>query len=629
MSEILTPWSTVGYLVYKRTYARQVDGENRTEEWKETVDRVVRAAQDMGVGFTEQEEGRVRNYLLSLKASVAGRFLWQMGTPTVDKLGLASLMNCAFTTVNEPIRPFTWAFDNLMLGSGVGYNIQREHVYKLPTVSENFVAPSRNDTASADFIVPDTREGWVSLLEKTLEHAFGLKVGTFSYSVQLVRGKGAPIKGFGGTASGPEDLCRGIDQISNVISKRKGKQLRPIDCLDIMNIIGSVVVAGNVRRSAQIAIGDPDDLQFLKAKNWKDGIPNWRSMSNNSVVCNNIKELPEEFWKTYENGGEPYGLINLKLSQSCGRLGDTKYKDKLVRGFNPCAEQPLADYEVCCLAEVFLPNVNSKQELADICKLLYRINKHALRLPCHNQETEDIVRKHMRMGIGVTGYLQCTDEQRSWLADVYEDLREFDEEYSRSKGWPTSIKLTTCKPSGTLSLLPGVTPGVHGGYARYMIRRIRVASDSPMLSICREHGYPTEPQIMFDGSPDHSTHVVEFPFSYPDNAVLAPSMTAVQQLEWVEKLQREWSDNAVSCTVYYKKEELPEIRAYLSKKYNKTFKSLSFLLHEEHGFAQAPFEEISEDEYNMRMAQCRIISGVDTADFSSDDECRAGYCPIK
>jgi len=153
----------------------------------------------------------------------------------------------------------------LMLGSGVGFNIQREYVYRLPTVRDTFSAPTRLDNASVDFIVPDTREGWVELLRRTIESAFvDGTISGFSYSTQLVRGKGTPIKGFGGVASGPEDLVWGIGEIARVISDRKGKQLRPIDCLDIMNIIGQVVVSGNVRRSAQIAIGDPDDLQYLR-----------------------------------------------------------------------------------------------------------------------------------------------------------------------------------------------------------------------------------------------------------------------------------------------------------------------------------------------------------------------------
>jgi len=335
----VTPWSTIGYLVFKRTYARRLnEAGEATEEWPDTVSRVVEAARSqLRVGLSLEEERRLTDYMLKLKGTVAGRFLWQLGTHTVERLGLPSLQNCAFTVVNDPVRPFTWAFEFLMLGSGVGYNIQREHVYKLPPVKLDFSSPVRFDESGADFIVPDTREGWVELLRRTLESAFFPTSGsTFTYSTQLVRGKGAPIKGFGGVASGAEDLCWGIGEIGGILEGRRGKQLRPIDCLDIMNIIGYVVVSGNVRRSAQIAIGDCDDIQYLRAKRWDLGnVPKWRAMSNNSVVCNDIANLPDEFWLGYEGKGEPYGLINLKLSRKVGRLGDARYPDPKVAGYNP------------------------------------------------------------------------------------------------------------------------------------------------------------------------------------------------------------------------------------------------------------------------------------------------------
>ena len=635
IKELVTPWSTVGYLTYKRTYARKLnadDPSSRTEEWPDTVQRVVAATNEqLACGFTDDELGRLGGYLTRLKGTVAGRFLWQLGTPFVGKHGLASLQNCAFTTVDHPVRPFTWAFDMLMLGSGVGYNIQREYVYKLPPVDDRFVRPRRMDTASADFIVPDTRKGWVELLKRTLESAFGISgQHGLTYSTQLIRGKGTPIKGFGGTASGPEDLCWGIGQISGILEGRKGKQLRPIDCLDIMNIIGYVVVAGNVRRSAQIAIGDHDDIQFLRAKRWDlGGVPNWRSMSNNSVVCNDFSLLPDEFWEGYKGNGEPYGLINLKLARACGRAGDSRYKDPRVRGFNPCAEQSLEDYETCCLAEIFLPNVESYAELVDVATLLYRVNKHSLALPCHHPETEKIVHANMRMGIGVTGYLQASEEQRGWLSECYEALRQYDEEYSKQRGWPRSIKLTTVKPSGTLSLLPGVTPGAHPGYANYLIRRIRISSDNPLVGVCRAHGFHVEPMLGFDGQVDRSTVVVSFPFSYPEGTVIAEEMNAVSQMDVVRRLQTEWSDNSVSCTVYYKLEELDEIRAYLKKYYNKNFKTISFLLHSGHGFVQAPMEEISKEEYLKLVASTRLITSVESAEFDGDDECASGVCPIK
>jgi ribonucleotide reductase alpha subunit len=630
-----TPFSTVGYITYKRTYARRLsetDPKSKTEEFTDTVERVIKAANDqLSCGFDAEEQERLRKYLLELKGTVAGRFLWQMGTETVDRLGLASLQNCAFTVIDQPVRPFTWAMDLLMLGSGVGYNIQRQYVDKLPPVNANFSAPTRVTTADADFIVPDSREGWVKLLGKTLKAAFLADTNpTFTYSTILVRGRGAPIKGFGGTASGPEDLCDGIVKISNILEKRKGKKLRPIDCLDIMNIIGAIVVAGNVRRSAQIAIGDPDDVEYLLAKRWDMGnIPSWRAMSNNSVVCSDTKDLHEYFWDGYEGKGEPYGLINLKLSRKIGRLGETDYPDPDVMGYNPCAEQSLAAYETCCLAEVYLPNIESKEQLLDVCQLLYRINKHSLALPCHLKETEDIVHKNMRMGIGVTGVLQATEEQRSWLSDTYRRLREFDFKYSHEHGFPESIKLTTVKPSGTLSLLPGVTSGCHPAYSRHMIRRIRIAADHALVQVCREHGYPVEYQRNFDGSEDHSTMVVSFPFAYPEGTKIAAEMTAIDQLELVKWLQANWSDNSVSCTVYYRKEELPEIQKYLAKNYKNNHKSLSFLLHNEHGFHQAPLEEITKEQYDALVASTRLITHVDEASFDGGDECASGACPVK
>lgn len=634
--KINTPFSTVGYLTFKRSYARRLvenDPSSPTEEFENTIDRVVTATNDqLHVGFTEDEQERLRKYLLQLKGTVAGRFLWQLGTKTVDNLGLASLQNCAFCVVDEPIRPFTWTMDMLMLGSGVGYNIQRRYVSCLPPVNENFKAPVRQDDSSSDFIVPDTRDGWVALLAKTLKAAFlsDKNEPTFTYSTQLIRGKGAPIKGFGGTASGPEDLCWGIGKISEILEKRAGKKIRPIDALDIMNIIGAVVVAGNVRRSAQIAIGDQDDVEYLLSKRWDMGnIPSWRAMSNNSVVCDDIKNLHEYFWDGYTGKGEPFGLINLELSRKIGRLGETQYPDPEVMGYNPCAEQSLAPYETCCLAETYLPNIDSREELLDVCKLLYRVNKHSLALSCHNKETEAIVNRNMRMGIGVTGYLQATKQQRSWLDWVYTQLRQYDVEYSAANGFPVSIKLTTVKPSGTLSLIPGVTPGAHPGYATYMIRRIRIAADHSLVQTCREHGYPVEYQRNFDRTEDRSTVVVSFPFSYPEGTTVAKDMSAVDQLKVVKELQKTWSDNSVSCTVYYRPEELPEIKRYLARNYKDNHKSLSFLLHSEHGFEQAPYEEVTKEVYDALVASTRLITSVSIAEFEGVDECAGGMCPIK
>lgn len=626
-----TQWgfNGLGYITYKRTYARP-KAEGTTEDFPETIERIITACdKQLKCGFTDQENDRIRELFGSLKGSVAGRFLWQLGTRTVKNLGLMSLQNCATVAISDPIRPFTWAFDALMLGAGVGYNIQKEYVYELPRVRKAKII--RRDAADADFIVPDTREGWVRLLHHVLDSHFH-GGGGFSYSTICIRSAGAPISGFGGTASGPETLCWGIGEISRILNSRAGRKINPTIAMDIMNIIGSIVVAGNVRRSAQIAIGDHDDLGFLAAKRWDLGnVPNWRAMSNNSVACDDINELPREFWEGYAGNGEPYGLINLRLSRSVGRLGDTRYPDPDVVGYNPCAEQSLGNYETCCLAEVYLPNVESAEELREVVTYLYRINKHSLALRCHHPETQEIVHRNMRMGIGITGYLQATPEQRQWLPGTYEYLRQYDEKYSRTRGWPPSIKLTTVKPSGTLSLLAGVTPGVHPGYSQYFMRRVRIAAGSPLIQMLREKGYHLEAVQNFDGSHDTSTLVASFPCKYPEGTALAKDMTAIQQMEHVRDLQNNWSDNAVSCTVYYRPEELEDIKSYLHNNYNEGIKSVSFLLHQEHGFNQAPYEEISKEKYEEMMSELQPLAEhltVAEADMELET-CDTGHCPIK
>jgi len=624
----LIPWGEVGYATYKRTYSRPI--KNRTEEWEETVDRVIEACnKQLKCEFNEKDQADIKRMMMQLKGTVAGRFLWQLGTKTVDKLGLPSLQNCAFTVVDEPVRPFTWAFEMLMLGSGVGYNIQREHVYQLPKVKKK-VNVKHVEDAGADFIVPDSREGWTELLKRVLEASFITGQG-FTYDTSLVRPAGSPIKGFGGTASGPSDLIWGMQEINRILNERSGHRLRPIDCLDIMNIIGKIVVAGNVRRSAQIAIGDHDDIEYLRAKRWDlGGIPNWRAMSNNSVACDDVSTLPEEFWEGYKGNGEPYGLINLSSSRRMGRTGETQYPDPDVMGYNPCAEQSLAPFETCCLAKIYLPNIETERELKDVATLLYRINKHSLAIKCAVPETEDIVHKNMRMGIGVTGYLQATEEQRSWLSSVYTHLRAYDQEYSRICGFPTSIKLTTVKPSGTLSLLAGVTPGAHPGYSQYYIRRIRMAADSELVGVCRDNGYHVEYVRNFDGTEDHSTVVVSFPCSFPENTTFANDMTAVDQLEVIKRLQAEWSDNSVSVTIYYRKEELDAIKAWLNENYVDV-KSVSFLLHNEHGFDQAPMEEITLEEWQEMSANVTPITTLSQLNMEDIDiaDCEGGACPVR
>lgn len=639
------PFDTIGLFTYTRTYSREME-DGKRETWLDTIERVVDSANwQLNCNFTLEEQKRLFNYLYNLKFLVGGRFLWQMGTKTVTKNGLMSLQNCCFKTI-EKYDDFCFIFDALALGTGVGFSVQNEYIKNIPQV-KYVESIYRKDSNDADFIVPDSREGWIKLLGKLLKaHFYSGK--SFTFSCHCIRSKGAKISGFGGTASGPDDLVKGILNIHKVLNNRANQQLRSIDVLDIVCIIATIVVAGNVRRSALICLGDDDDEEYLLAKNWGSGnIPNWRAMSNNTIVCNNIKNIinNEAFWKPFTDGsGECYGLFNKTLSQTCGRVGETQYPDLDINGTNPCGEISLDGKfgETCCLSELFLPNINSKEELNDIVSFAYRICKHSLRLHCHQKSTEYIVHKNSRIGVGVTGICQSSQEQLNWLDETYKYLREYDIEYSNKNKFPYSIKLTTCKPSGTLSLLGNCTPGIHPAYSKYYIRRIRTASDSPLVKLAEQNGFKTEFVRNFDGTNDHSTKVIEFPHKVSDEAILAEDMTAVRQLELVKQLQTIWSDNAVSVTVVYKPSEIEEIKMWLLENYDNTLKSVSFLLHYGHNFDQAPMEPITKEVYEeliknitqIRFIDSDIIFSKKVAEKEDEithnsTECSGGSCPIR
>lgn len=775
---------TLGLVTFLRTYARRINSEedNEIETFEQTLHRVCTACRtQLSIDFTNDELTDIYNKMFHLKCMVAGRALWQLGTGTVERLGLLSLQNCAFVVVDEDIEPFTWTFDALMLGCGVGFRILPSDLDKLSPVYPLNV--TRRDSNDADFIVPDSREGWVKLLKKVLKTAHSPTKHSFTYSLHCLRSKDSPIKTFGGKASGPNVLEEGMQDVCAILNHCKNNRLQTIDALDIMNIIGRIVVSGNVRRcvaagtkiivheedddedreipiedaqkgfmiyskdgiyrriekvfdngrqkvitivfdhklgslqctanhriaiygtklmkqaselttsdvltgldnepvtissivnsgydsvkvydlhisgvtfnekkygglyyangilvhnSAEIAIGSEHDDDFLVAKRWDLGnVPNYRCYSNNTIICEDVSALPSTFWEGYVGNGEPYGLFNLSLAQSCGRLGETQYPDPNVQGTNPCSEQTLDSYETCCLAELILPHMESKDELFQCAEYMYRINKHILALPCHQKRTEKIVHRNFRMGIGITGYVQASEEQKSWLNDCYLFLRDYDVTYSAKMGYPQSIKLTTVKPSGTLSLVCGVPPGIHPAYSEYYIRRIRFASGSDLVKRLHSMGYMVEYQRNFDGTLDHSTEIVQFPVKVPKGTIVAKDMSAIRQLEIVKRLQTEWSDNSVSVTVYYHLNELNEIKNWLCENFKTSLKSCSFLLHSDHGFDQAPYEEIAADKYEEMMYSLKnqdqfaeILCGatVPNEDESYVNECQNGGCPLK
>lgn len=624
------PWgfNGMGEIVFLRTYSRTKD-DGTLETWGETVQRVINGAVEIGVPYTRTEAEELFDHMYNLRCSMSGRALWQLGTSMVAKFGGASLNNCYFTNI-ERLEDFEFLFDHLMLGGGVGFSVERSKIHDLPKVKAGVVI-THEKTNDADIIVPDSRTGWRRLLHSVLKSYFDTGK-SFTYSTILIREFGAPLKTFGGTASGPGALIDGISDICKVLDNRVGKKLRSVDVLDICNIIGRIVVSGSSRRSAQIAMGDPDDVLFLRAKNWGSGsIPAWRANSNNSLYADGWEEIPSELWRGYDGSGEPYGLVNRKLARTYGRLGE-KRPDPTIEGFNPCAEIALGDGESCNLATIFLPNIESVSQLLSISRLLYMTQKQITRLPYPYDKTTAIVRQNARLGQSITGVLQASEQQVSWLSTTYEYLRDLDKEYSAENGFPESVRMTTVQPSGTLSLLPGVTPGIHPAYAPYYVRRVRFGASDPLVDACRKRGYKVVWDIGIDGREDHTRYVVEFPCMSPNGSVMANEMTAVQQLEWVKRMQTEWADNAVSVTVYYRKEELDDIKAWLTSNFDKGVKSVSFLLHSDHNFVLPPYEEITKEMYeklvskidfSIPLVQSRFDGALDM------DDCATGACPVK
>jgi ribonucleoside-triphosphate reductase len=630
---------------FKRTYARKKGKSNQTESFEEAIDRIIWGCKNqLDMGMTEAEEQMLKSMFMKKKISVAGRFLWQLGTETVEQKGLMSLQNCAAIVIDDPVRNYQDMFEMLMLGCGVGFRITDDVTQNIPTVKRASIQHER--TKDADFIVPDSREGWKKLMGKVLKAHFmarGDEEASFSYSTILLREKGEEIKTFGGVSAGYKCLVEGIVELNRLLNRNAGKKPSQEVLLDIATIIASIVISGNVRRSALLAVGDVHDEGFVKAKDWQSGVvPNWRCYSNNSFICNDIKALPESYWESFEKEGEVYGLLNIDLMRKVGRVGDDRYPDPNVQLTNPCVEITLDNYETCCLAEVFLPRIESYGELMKCVIGLYRICKNSLALPCHIKKTEEIIHENMRMGIGITGYLESSEEQKSWLSECYEALRTFDKAYSKAMNFPESIKLTTVKPSGTLSIIGGlVSSGIHPVYAKYFIRRVRFQTENPIVLGLKKMGFHWEYVSAFDGSVDRTTVVVDFPMSAPEGAVLAKDISAVQQLEVVKRVQREWSDNSVSVTVYYKKEEIPELRKWLEENYNDEIKSVSFLLHQEHGFKQAPLEEITKEKYEDMIRKIDLsereridfekyfCGGEKELELQAQTECANGVCPLR
>lgn len=619
----MKPWTNLARVVFKRTYARKDHGP--VETWAETVERVIRgntAISNPG----EAEINRLRELMLSRKAGPAGRGYWFSGAPAHQKIGGVALNNCWFVTAEE-WENYVVAMDLLMLGGGVGLSVEHRFVSRLPRVKTGVVI-AHKPSKDADFIVPDSREGWCELFRRVLESYF--QTGrSFTYSTVVVRGYGESIAGFGGTASGPLPLVAFIGNVGRILEARAGRHVRPVDAMDLLCATGEMVVAGNVRRSAIIILGDSWDVEYLESKRWDLGpVPTYRSTANLSVVCRDVEDLHPAFWRTYENG-EPFGIINRSNIQRYGRMGEAKADGAI--GVNPCAEATLENFEPCNLQEIALANLDGPAEFFEAARLMHRYGKRVTLERYHHPQVQSVIDRNRRIGTGITGCLESPLFVPAVLDEAYKAIQAENEAYSRELNIPESIRTTVIKPSGTMSkVLDCRGEGVHPAYSRFMIQRIRFGANDPLVPLLRAAGHYMEPVVKFDGSFDHNTLVVDFYLEAPSGMPCADDGFGTwQQLDTLLMAQKHWADQAVSVTVYYRREELGAIKEWLGNNL-KYLKTISFLCHSDHGFKQAPKEAITEEQYRELSSKVSELAIDDiTGEGDVVAECEGGVCPVK
>ena len=722
-------WGELGWVTYKRTYARWIPELNRTENWSETVKRVIEGNINLDPRLKdaeitdEQYAGLVNEaqelykLVYGLAATPSGRNLWISGTDYQDRNGDA-LNNCWFVAVRPQkygdshivpsylkqdqlavSMPFSFMFDQLMKGGGVGFSVVPSNMKLMPVVDNKVdltvligkESASYKESLEAgaidrdewkkthslentrNYILPDTREGWVIGNANMIDAHFNSTNDGLDHvvlDITKIRAKGEKIKGFGGTASGPVPLIEMFFDINEVLNNAVGRKLTSVDCTDMGNLIGKTVVAGNVRRSAELALGGATDDDFITMKQDQDKLYHHRWASNNSVAVDSKFNQYAPIADSITHNGEP-GIVNLELSRNYGRAIDGYQPgiDDGVEGTNPCGEISLSNGEPCNLFEVF-PLIAQEQgwSLEEAFRLAARYTKRVTFSNYDWEVSRNVIQKNRRIGVSmsgiqdwilttfgnrvVTGFETATDpetgkeiqkpiyDQRvaNKFDDLYQSVVTADKEYSKELGCKASVKHTTVKPSGTVAKLAGVSEGMHFHYAGYLIQRIRFQDSDPLLPALKACGYKIEPDVY-----TKHTMCVEFPVRAANaddpNFASAGSVSIAEQFATQAFLQTYWSDNAVSCTITFQPEEGDQI-ADLMYQYRNVTKSTSLLPYTGSGFKQAPKEPINKEVYQERESEvnenvaevfAEQTDNHDKKDIELVDQsdCAGGACPIR
>ena len=645
--------NSVGEITFLRTYSRlKEDGTKET--WVDVCERVINGMYSLQKDHCKSSRlpwndakaqasaKEAFDRLFNLKWTPPGRGLWVMGTPLVNaQKNSAALQNCAFVSTAEmnkhnPAKPFAFLMEASMLGVGVGFDDKgADKDFTIYKPLENKVILQ---------VIPDTREGWVQSVSDLINTYLKPEQTLLTFDYSLIRLAGEPIRTFGGTAAGPDPLIRLHDHIRRIFTGREGQKLSRVDIADIGNLIGVCVVSGNVRRSAELLLGRLGDENFLNLKNaaaypernsYDADSPGWGWMSNNSVETSVGQDL-SSIVEGISLNGEP-GVIWLDVSRKYGRLADpANNKDWRVAGYNPCAEQSLESYECCTLVETYLNRHENLEDYKRTLKFAYLYAKTVTLLPTHWEETNAIMQRNRRIGTSMSGVANFADRVglpilREWMDTGYSTIKSYDNIYSEWLGVRESIKMTTVKPSGTVSILAGESPGVHwtpGG--KYFNRAIRFSNDDPMLPLFKMANYRVEPA---SESPT-TTSVVFFPIK-SDAERAERDVTIFEKMSLAAVAQRYWSDNSVSVTISFDPDTESEHVGTVLHMYDGQLKTVSFLPSGNFTYPQMPYTQITEKEYRedgeMKLFPIDfsgVYAGM-AADAIGESYCTTDSCEIK
>jgi ribonucleoside-diphosphate reductase alpha chain len=587
-------------------YARWISEDNRRETWGETVDRYFgfmlnHLKENYNYIPDEKLVAELKNGVFERNVMPSMRSVMTSGV-ALERDNVAGY-NCAFLPVDSP-RSFDETMYILMCGTGVGFSVEYKYINKLPTVPESL------EKSTTVITVEDSKQGWAKAYRELLALLWSGQIPAID--VSKVRPAGARLKTMGGRSSGPQPLINLFDFTIAKFKSATGRNLKPIECHDIMCKIGEVVVVGGVRRSAMISLSNINDIEMAQAKsgNWWEANTQ-RALSNNSVAYSRKPDM-EQFiaeWKSlYDSKSGERGIYNVAAAQAQAAKYGRRDPD-IHYGTNPCSEIILRPYQFCNLSEVVLRENDTKKDIerkVELATILGTWQSTLTDFKYLRKIWKDNTEEERLLGVSLTGqfghkFMSGKEDLVSleaFLINLRESARAKNKDEAGKIGIPESAAITCVKPSGTVSQLVGVSSGMHAWHSPYYIRTVRGAKGDPISTFLKEVGIPVEDDVM----KPNDTYVFSFPIKAPAGAIVRNDLTAIEHLNIWLVYQRAWCEHKPSITVSVKEDEWMEVGAWVYKHFDEV-SGISFLPHSDHSYKQAPYQEVTKEEYETLVSK--------------------------